>query len=51
MVVVLVFLSVVLGLVGWRGDWVVVYGGHTTSGRSRPGHMVSETQSKFSNLN
>ena len=25
---VLVFLLVVLGLVGWRGDWVLVYGGH-----------------------
>ena len=29
MVVVLVFLLVVLGLVGWRGDWVLVYGGHS----------------------
>ena len=28
MVVVLVFLLVVLGLVGWGGDWVLVYGGH-----------------------
>ena len=26
---VLVFLLVVLGLVGWRGDWVLVYGGHS----------------------
>ena len=29
MVVVLVLLVVVLGLVGWRGDWVLVYGGHS----------------------
>ena len=29
MVVVLVLLLVVLGLVGWRGDWVLVYGGHS----------------------
>ena len=26
---VLVFLLVVPGLVGWRGDWVLVYGGHS----------------------
>ena len=25
---VLVFSLVVLGLVGWRGDWVLVYGWH-----------------------
>ena len=31
MVVVLVFLLVVLGLVDWRGDWVLVYGGHSAS--------------------
>ena len=29
MVVVLVLLLVVLGLVGWRGDWVLVYGWHS----------------------
>ena len=29
MVVVLVFLLVVLGLVGWHGDWVLVYRGHS----------------------
>ena len=29
MVVALVFLLVVLWLVGWRGDWVFVYGGHS----------------------
>ena len=27
-VVVLAFSLVVLGLVGWRGDWVLVYGEH-----------------------
>ena len=29
MVVVLVFLLVALRPVGWHGDWVLVYGGHS----------------------